>query len=134
MVSGRLSFMRDSARAEPQLLQAALAWAFGAQHAAPLRRKYRGLYCGLRRGVQELQERADALGPGGFVVLCAFDTLVVEVFAELPTFLQEDVAKLFNVGHDARAFLGADVEPDSRAGLDRSGDGEAMDDALVPPD
>src|SRR5712675_1465691 len=38
MVSGRLSFMRDSARGEPQLLQAALAWTFGAQHAAPLRK------------------------------------------------------------------------------------------------
>src|SRR6267142_146031 len=38
MVSGRLSFMRDSARGEPQLLHAALAWAVVAQHAATLRK------------------------------------------------------------------------------------------------
>src|SRR6266403_4128234 len=96
--------------------------------------KYRGLYCGLRRWIQKLQERADALGPRGFIVLCAFDTLVGEIFAELPTFLKENVAKLFNVGNDARAFFGADVEPDSRAGFDRSRGSEAMDHALIPPD
>src|SRR3981189_814946 len=95
--------------------------------------KYRGLYCGLRRWIQKLQERADALGPSGFVMLSAVDTLVGEIFAKLPTFLKEDVAKLFNIGDDARTFFGADVEPDSRTGLDRSGGGEAMDPPLLPP-
>ena len=95
--------------------------------------KYRGLYCGLRRWIQKLQERADALGPRGFIVLCAFDTLVGEIFAELPTFLKEDVAKLFNIGDDAGTFFGADVKPDSRAGFDRSSGGEAMDHTLIPP-
>ena len=81
-----------------------------------------------------MQERADALGPRGFIVLCAFDSLVGEIFAELPTFLKEDVAKLFNIGDDAGTFFRANVEPDSRAGLDRSGGGEAIDHALIPPD
>jgi hypothetical protein len=35
-----------------------------------------------------LQKWADALSPGGFVVLGAFDALVMKVLAELPTFLQ----------------------------------------------
>jgi hypothetical protein len=96
--------------------------------------KYRGLYCGLRRGIQELQKWADALGPGGFVVLGAFDALVRKVFAELPTLLNEDVAKLFNLWNDAGAFIGANVEPNAWARLDWSGGGEAMDYTLIPPD
>ena len=40
-----------------------------------------------------MQEWADAPRPGGFVVLGAFDALVIEIFAEPPAFLQKDVAK-----------------------------------------
>jgi hypothetical protein len=56
-----------------------------------------------------LQKGTDALGPSGFVVLAAFDALVVQVAAELPTFLQKHVAKSFDVLDDARAFACADV-------------------------
>ncbi len=35
----------------------------------------RGLYSGLARGIKKLEERADALRPGEFVVLGAFDDL-----------------------------------------------------------
>jgi len=59
---------------------------------------------------------ADALGPGGFVVPGAFDTLVMEVLAELPAILQEHVAKFFDIVNDARAFVRTDVEPDARRG------------------
>ena len=81
-----------------------------------------------------MQKGPDALGPGGFVVLCAFDALVVEVAVELPAFLQQDVAKVFDVLDDARAFARADVQPDARARIDICGFGEAVHDALVPPD
>src|SRR6266852_658997 len=101
--------------------------------ANPRARKYRGLYCGLRRGIQELQKWADALGPGGFVVPGAFDALVMEIFAELPAILQEHVAKFLDIVNHARAFVRTDVEPDARARLDGSGGGEAMNDALIPP-
>src|SRR6267154_3442717 len=111
MVSGRVLFMR----------------------VIPEGRKYRGLYCGLGGGIQESQEGADAPGPGGFVVLGAFDALVGKVFAELPAFLQKDVAILLDLLNDARAFLRADVEPDARARLDIRGSGHTVEDALIPP-
>src|SRR5580692_2086419 len=74
-----------------------------------------GLYFGLTDRIQELQERRDSLRPGGFVVLGAFHALVMQVAAELPSFLQEYVAKLFDVLDDARAFACANVEPDHGA-------------------
>src|ERR1700675_3386543 len=92
-----------------------------------------GLYFGLAGRIQELQKGTDAPSPGGFVVLAAFDALVVQVLAELPAFLQEHVAKLFNVLHDARAFACADVQPDTRARMDVRSCCEAMHDLLVPP-
>src|SRR5580698_9183694 len=58
----------------------------------------------------------------------------MEVVAERPAFLDEDVAKLLDVGDDARAFLGADVEPDRGMRVDARGGGETIDDALIPPD
>src|SRR5580704_2640434 len=85
------------------------------------------------RWIQEFEYAADALGPGPLVVFAAFDALVMEVVAERPAFLDEDVAKLLDVGDDARAFLGADVEPDRGMRIDARGRGEAIDDALVPP-
>jgi len=81
-----------------------------------------------------LQKRADAPGPGGFIVLRAFYTLVVKVSFELPTLLEEDVAKFFDIVNDTWAFVRADVEPNARTWLDGSSGGEAMDDALIPPD
>ena len=95
--------------------------------------KYRGLYCGLRRGVQELQKWADALGPGALVVLRAFNTLIIEISTELPAFLQKDVAKLLDLLNDTRPFVRSDVEPDARARLNRSGYREAMNHPLIPP-
>src|ERR1700676_3712959 len=92
------------------------------------------LYCGLCRGIQKLKERPDALGPGGFVVLGAFDAFVVQVFAQLPVFFQEQVAEELDVRHRARAFAGADVQPNARAWRRRSSGGEAENHALVPPD
>ncbi len=77
-----------------------------------------GLYFGLPSGIQESKEWTDALGPSRFVVLAAFHTLVVQVLAELPAFLQEHVAKLLNVLDDARAFPCADVQPDTGVRMD----------------
>ena len=36
---------------------------------------------------REIEDAADALGPGEFVVFAAFDAFVVEVLAERPAFL-----------------------------------------------
>src|SRR5580692_1943765 len=92
-----------------------------------------GLYFGLAGRIQELKKRTDAPGPSGFVVLAAFDALVVQVLAELPALLQEHVAKLFDVLHDARTFARADVQPDTRARTDVRSCREAMHHLLVPP-
>jgi len=81
-----------------------------------------------------LEEGADALGPGGFVVFGAFDAGVVEVFAFTPAFFQENVAELFYVLDYAGAFAGADVEPDAWAGMRVGRGGDAQDYALIPPD
>ena len=62
------------------------------------------------RWIQEFEYAADALGPGPLVVFAAFDALVVEVVAQRPAFLDENVAELLDVGDDARALLRADVE------------------------
>ena len=80
-----------------------------------------------------MQKGSDARGPGRFIMLGAFDELVVKVDAQTPAFLQENVAELLDVLNDARAFFGADVQPDARARLDGRGGGEAMNDALIPP-
>src|ERR1700676_106746 len=101
--------------------------------AIPLTRKYRGLYCGLRCGIQKLQKWADALRPGSFIVLGTLNALIGKILGELPALLQKDVAKLFNIVNDSRAFVGPDIEPDARARLDGSGRCEAMNNALIPP-
>src|SRR3984893_684946 len=106
---------------------------FSVMPSNPLARKYRGLYCGLGRGIQELQKWADAAGPGGFVVPGAFDALVMEVPAELPAFLQKDVAKFLDIMNDARAFLCPDVEPNARARLGGGGRCPTKHCALTPP-
>src|SRR5580700_2271067 len=93
-----------------------------------------GLYFGPAGRIQELQKGTDTLGPSGFVVLAAFDALVVQVAAELPTFLQKQVAKLFDVLDDARALACADVQPDRRTRIHDSSRCEAMHDLVVPPD
>src|SRR5580700_413649 len=93
-----------------------------------------GLYFGLAGRIQELQKGTDTLGPSGFVVLAAFDALVMQVAAELPAFLQKHVAKLFDVLDYARAFACADVQPDARARIHVSSSCETMHDLLVPPD
>src|SRR5207253_2598330 len=87
----------------------------------------------LVRGKQKLQKRADALRPGGFVVLGAFDALVVQAVTELPAFFEEHVAEFLDFLHDARAFARSDVQPDVRAGLYDCHFRETVDDVLVPP-
>src|SRR5216683_7909829 len=121
MVSGRWFMLRSCGRdlRERERLRA-----------AP---KYRGLYCGLVRGKQKLQERSDARCPGRFVVLGAFDALVVKVCAQAPAFLQENVAELLDLMNDAWAFSCADVEPNAGTELHGRGGGETMNDALIPP-
>src|SRR6266849_5934409 len=94
----------------------------------------RGLYSGFARRIQKLQERADALRPGCFVVLRAFDAFEVQVALQLPALFEEHIAKFFDLLHDARAFARADVEPDSRTRLDGCCPGKSMNDVLVPPD
>ena len=56
-------------------------------------------------------------------MFAALDALVVEVVAERPAFLDEDVAELLDVGDDARAFFCADVEPDCGMRVDARGGG-----------
>ena len=80
-----------------------------------------------------MQKRADTLRPGGFVVLSAFDALVVQIAAEAPAFFEKQVAKALDVLNDARPFASADVEPDARARFDMERARKAMDDELVPP-
>src|SRR5258708_9430210 len=98
------------------------------------KRPERGLYSGLARGIQELQKRSDALRPSRFVVLRAFDALVVQVAPKAPAFFEEHVTELLDVLHDARAFARTNVQPDARAGLHDLGLSETQDDELVPPD
>ncbi len=63
-----------------------------------------------------MQEWADALGPGGFVVLRAGEGFEMQVAIFLPAFLQERVTECADVFDGARAaFGGADIEPDARA-------------------
>src|SRR5229473_8301922 len=94
----------------------------------------RGLYSGLARGIQELQKRADTLRPSRFVVLGAFDALVMQVVPLPPAFFSKHVTELLDVLHDAPAFASADIQPDARAGLDGCCPGKTVDDELVPPD
>src|SRR5229473_1965910 len=93
-----------------------------------------GLYSGLARGIQELQKRSDALRPSRFVVLRAFDALVVQVAPKAPAFFEEHVTELLDVLHDARAFARTNVQPDARAGLHDRGLSKTVDDEMVPPD
>src|SRR5882762_5343410 len=86
------------------------------------------------RGIKKLEERADALRPSRFVVLGAFDALVMQIAPELPAFLEEHVAEFLDVVDDARAFARADIEPDARAGLHGRRAGKAVNDVLIPPD
>ena len=81
-----------------------------------------------------MQERADALRPGRFVVLGAFDALIVQAVTELPAFFEEHIAEFLDFLHDARAFARANVQPNARAGLDDGCPGKSMNDVLVPPD
>lgn len=81
-----------------------------------------------------MQEGADTLGPGSFVVLGAFDALVVQIGFEPPALADEDVAEAFDVFDGAATFAGAGVEPDARMGRGARSGGKAKDDALVPPD
>src|ERR1700723_3010481 len=92
-----------------------------------------GLYFGLAGRIQELQKGTDALGPSGFVVLAAFDALVVQVLAELPAFLQEHLTKLFDVLSKAPPFAYPNVQPDAGARTAVRSRREAMHDLVVPP-
>src|SRR5271168_3551417 len=92
-----------------------------------------GLYFGLANRIQKLQKWTDPLGPRGLVVLGAFDALIGKIAAELPPFLQEHIAELFNILDDARAFACADVEPNAGARIHICSLREAMHDALIPP-
>src|SRR5712692_2208159 len=98
------------------------------------KRLERGLYSGLARGIQELQKRRDALCPGHFIVLRAFDALVVQVVLQPPAFFEEHVTEALNFLRDARAFARADIQPDARAGLHDRGPSKTVDNELVPPD
>ena len=92
------------------------------------------LYCGVSGGKEELQERGDALGPGGFVVLRAGEDFKMEVAIFLPAFLQERVAEsgdLFNGARDA--FVGADIEPDARSLRQFCARDRLENDAVIPP-
>src|SRR5260370_1995125 len=105
------------------------------RHATPpgKRRVERGLSSGLARGIKKLEERADALRPGSFVVLRAFDDLVMQILSELPAFCEKHVAEFFDLRHDARTFARADIQPDARARLDHCSARKAVNYLVVPP-
>ena len=81
-----------------------------------------------------MQERANTLGPGGFIVFGAFDAFVMQILVEPPAFADENVAETFDVVHNARAFARANVEPDARKGFHSCRGSKPQDHALVPPD
>src|ERR1700739_2020909 len=89
---------------------------------------------GLACGEEELQERADALGPGGLVMLRAFHAFVMQIAPKLPAFFEQYVAEPFHILHNARPFACADVQPEAWPGLHRSARRKAQDHAFVPPD
>jgi len=81
-----------------------------------------------------LQKRANALRPSRFIVLGAFNALVVQVALELPAFFEEDSAEALDFEDDARAFSRTNIEPDARAEFNGGRAGESMNDVQVPPD
>src|SRR5208282_428710 len=95
--------------------------------------RVRGLYPAFFRGKQELQERSDAAGPGGFIVFGALDALVMQIAPQLPSFAQKDIAKPLHIFHSAPALARARIQPDSRNRLNRGRGGKTQDHALVPP-
>src|ERR1700740_203473 len=95
--------------------------------------KLRGLYTCSARGKEELQEGADALRPGGFVVLCAFDALVMQIPFGLPALADEYVAEALDIVHNTRPFASADIQPDPRKRARGRGGGKSQDDPFVPP-
>src|SRR5258708_32209971 len=76
--------------------------------------KLRGLYPCLTGGKQKLQGRADALGPGGFVVLGTLHAFVVQVASGLPAFAKQDVAKALDVFPGAATCARTGVQPHAR--------------------
>src|SRR4029077_6806473 len=105
----------------------------GMRRSLATRRIERGLYSGFARGIQKLQKRADAGGPGQLVMLGAFDALVVQVALELPALCEEDVAEFLDLRNDARTFTSANVEPNSGTRLDDRRLHKAVNHLLVPP-
>src|SRR5580658_895232 len=99
---------------------------------AQLRRE-RGLYCGLPGGKEELQKRAYAFGPGGFVVLRAVDHFKMQIATFLPAALAQRIAQRGDVRDRVRIFLGADVEPNPRPRVERSPRRKLQNGAAVPP-
>src|SRR5579885_3577911 len=93
----------------------------------------RALYCARLRGEEESEEGANATCPSGFIVLAAFDALVVQVFFEAPALLQQHITELLHVLDNTRAFLCADIEPDAGTRLGAGGRREFVHDALIPP-
>src|ERR1700730_13965034 len=87
----------------------------------------------LPRRIQKLEKGTDALRPGGFIMLRAFDALVVQVLSELPAFFEKHVTKFLYVLHDALALACADVQPDAWSRLNCSRLSETVNDKLVPP-
>src|SRR4029077_15788670 len=106
----------------------------GMRRSLATKRVERGLYSGFARGIQKLQKRADAGGPGRLVSLGAFDALVVQVALELPALCEEDVAEFLDLRNDARTFTRADIQPNARPGFDDRSAREAENHLLVPPD
>src|SRR5271156_3923587 len=71
---------------------------------------------GFASGKKELQERADAAGPGVFIVLGVWNQFEMQVVIVLPAAPDQRIAQRGNVLHGAGAFFGASIEPNARAG------------------
>jgi hypothetical protein len=72
---------------------------------------------GLAGSEKELQEGADALRPGCFVVLAAPDLFVMQIAAFLPAPLPQNIAHFPRVRSGVHTLLSAGVEPYARLRL-----------------
>src|ERR1700735_2368711 len=75
------------------------------------------LFCGLSGGKQELQEWAHATRPGLLVMLGALNLLEMKILIVLPAPFYQRVAKIRDILQSVRRFIGAYVQPDTRARL-----------------
>src|ERR1700730_7832588 len=96
-------------------------------------RRESGLYCGLAGRKEKLQEGRDALRPSCYVMLGTENYFKAQIAALAPAFFYQNAAQLLHLVGAAAAFLGADIEPDSRAALQIQASGKIQNPPAIPP-